>query len=62
MVGQLRCSGLEVRQNIMKEGPGGGKLLSSWQLGSQEGERVNVPPPGGPFSSQGINPSPRLIH
>lgn len=35
MVSWLHGSGSEVRQKIMVEGPGRGKLLSSWQLPPQ---------------------------
>lgn len=36
MVDQLHCCGREMRQSIMVEVHGGGKLLSSWQRGSKQ--------------------------
>jgi hypothetical protein len=35
----FHCCGLGLRQNIMKEGHGGGRLLASWQPESRERER-----------------------
>lgn len=36
MAGWLHCSGYEVSQNVVLEGHGGRRLLSSWQPGSRE--------------------------